>query len=237
MRIQPRRRAKAAGQQHVITLNQRFHFSQVAPVLAQRLHIIRGLEQAGRQDAAEKVAAEIAGPRGQLVLVNREYLALRNDDLDIEPVHHRLRAAVFDFCTEADERADCFLQRCCMFRVRRQILFPVMAQYADLQTADVGIECCTKVRDVMLDAARVLRIVAGDGLQQDRAILCAARHWTAVIEGEGIGNYPGAADQPVSRHQPGDATERGRPTDRSTGIGAQRRRRQPGRQCRAGAAG
>ncbi len=42
-----------------------------------------------------------------------------------------------------------------------------------------------------------------------------------------------AADQPVSRLQPGNTAIRRRPADRAAGVGAERRRHQPGRDRRA----
>ena len=71
-------------------------------------------------------------------------------------------------------------------------------------------------------------IVAGDGLQHDRAVLDGPRHRAGMVEGEGIGVDAGAADEAVGRLQPDDAAERGRAADRAAGIGAERAGHKPG---------
>ena len=90
-------------------------------------------------------------------------------------------------------------------------------------------------------AARVLRVVAGQGLEQQRAVLDAPRQRAAVIERVGVGDHARAAHQAERGHQADDTAQRGRAPDRSPGIRSERRRdeaRRDGRpRARGGAAG
>ena len=97
-----------------------------------------------------------------------------------------------------------------------------MPDDADAQSPDIAGQRRPVIRDRAVGACRVLRIVAGNRLQQDRAILDRPRHRPGMIEGEGIGVDAGAADQTVSRFQADDAAQRRRAADRAAGIGAER---------------
>ena len=88
----------------------------------------------------------------------------------------------------------------------------------------------------LLDAARVARIVAGNRLKKERAILDRARHGPAVIERERIRHDAVAAHEPVRRHEPRDAAEGRRTAYRASGVGAQRSGNEAGGQRGARAA-
>src|SRR5205823_12135797 len=69
-------------------------------------------------------------------------------------------------------------------------------------------------------ARRIARVVPREGLQHQGAILGRPGHRADMVEAErGRGN-PGAADEAVSRLDPGDAAQRGRAADRAAGVGA-----------------
>ncbi len=71
-----------------------------------------------------------------------------------------------------------------------------------------------------LGARRVARVMAGQGLQHQRAILGGPRHRTDMVEAEGGGGDPGTADEAIGRLDPGNAAQRRRPSDRAAGVGA-----------------
>ena len=83
---------------------------------------------------------------------------------------------------------------------------------------------------------RVARIVSGQGLQHQRAILGGPRHRADMVEAEGGRRHAGAADETVSRLDPGDAAQGGRAADRAAGVGADAAEDQPGRDPGTGTA-
>ncbi len=72
----------------------------------------------------------------------------------------------------------------------RYVLLPVMPQHTDAQPLYRLTQATAEIRDLMTDAARVCRVVSGKRLQQNRAVLCAARHRAAV----------GITEQFLARH-------------------------------------
>ena len=108
-----------------------------------------------------------------------------------------------------------------------QVLLPEMAEQADPQPRHGSGRGALGLGA----RARVLGVESGERVQQQAAVLGRPRQWTAVIEGEGVGNDPAAAHQAVARHETGGAGERGRTTNRTAGIGAERPETEPGRHC------
>ena len=166
----------------------------------------------------------------------RKYLALGDHHFDVEAVLHRTDAAGAHRRAHRFKHLHRIFERARMFRSRRDVFFPVVAQHPDTQSAHRLAECAAEIDSWIADAAVISGVVTGNGLQQDRAVLGTARHRSAVIESEGIGNHARPAHQPVSRHQPGDAAERRRPADRTAGIGTHCCRHETRSQCCAGAA-
>ena len=111
-----------------------------------------------------------------------------------------------------------------------------MAHDADAQPLDVAGQGRAVVGQRVPRARRVLRVVAGDRLQQDRAILDGPGHRPGVVEAVRIGIDPVAADETIGRLQPDDAAKCRRAADRAAGVGAERRRDKPGRDRRPRAA-
>ena len=111
------------------------------------------------------------------------------------------------------------------------------AQQSHSQALHVAGERCAVVGHRQNARGRVGRIVAGDGAEHQRAVPSGARHRAHVIHRPREREYAGSAHAAVGRLEPGDAAERGRDPDRSTGVGAERARRQTGRDGRAGARG
>ncbi len=179
--VQTRRGTGARGDQHVVPLVERLHCGHDAALLAARVQVVRRVVEAGRQDASEEVASEIARPRPEVVVVDGEQFAARDDKLGVEHPAQRPRAAVFHRGAPLPEHADRVFHRPRQVGMRRRILFPVVTQHADPQPPDAIVERRAVVRHVARDAACVQRVEAGHGLQQDRAVFHGARHRSAVI--------------------------------------------------------
>ena len=99
-----------------------------------------------------------------------------------------------------------------------------MAEDADLEAAQILAERLAIRGDRPPDTARVLRVVPGQRLQRQRAVLDGPRQGATVVERVGVRDHAGPAHQAERRHEPNDAAERRRPADRSAGIGAERQR-------------
>ena len=114
------------------------------------------------------------------------------------------------------------------------------AQDADPQSLQVLGERLAVRLDRARQAPRVLLVVAGERLQDDRAVVHGARERPAVIERVRVGDDARAADEAERRHEPDDTAERRGATDRSAGIRAERdrhhARRDRGARSRRGAA-
>src|SRR5262249_30001715 len=76
----------------------------------------------------------------------------------------------------------------------------------------------------------------GDGLQDNGAILDAARQRPAMVEGVRVGEDTPAAYQAKGRHQASQTAQRGRAADRATSIRTEGHRYQARRHCRPGTA-
>src|SRR6185312_6927612 len=79
-----------------------------------------------------------------------------------------------------------------------------MVDDADLETLDAGADPGAVVGDRPVGAGRVARVVAGERLQHDRAILGGPRLRADMVEAERGRRNPGAADETVGRLEPGD---------------------------------
>src|SRR5688500_5897869 len=190
-------------------------------MLAQRLHVIDRLEKTGRQRTAEEIPSEVAGPRHELLVMNGEELALGDHYLDVHAVRHRTRAGVFHSRAEALEYRNRRFHHPPLVFGTGKVLLPVVAQHPDAKSLDAALEAGAVVGDRLLDAAGVSRVIAGDRLEQDRAVFDGSRHRAAMVERERIRDHPEAAHQPVSRHEPRYAAERSRAAYRASGIGAE----------------
>src|SRR5438067_194803 len=111
-----------------------------------------------------------------------------------------------------------------------------MMDDADLHALDAAAEPRRIVGDRPVGARRIARVVAGEDLQHQRAILGGPRHRADVVEAECRRGDPGAADETVGRLDAGDAAQRGGPADRAAGVGADAAENETGRDAGAGAA-
>ena len=111
-----------------------------------------------------------------------------------------------------------------------------VVDHADAHALDAGAEQRGVVGIGSRRAGGIARIVAGERLQHQRAVLRGPRHRTDMIERERRGCDAGAADQPIGRLDAGDAAQRRGTADRAAGIGADAAEDQPCRDARAGAA-
>src|SRR5207244_11254692 len=72
-----------------------------------------------------------------------------------------------------------------------------MMDHADLEALDGAAELSGIVRDRTRGARRIARVMAGEGLQQPRAIRGGPRHRADMIEAERLRRDPGAADRSI----------------------------------------
>ena len=79
--------------------------------------------------------------------------------------------------------------------------------------------------------------MAGDGLQQDGAVLDGPGHRAGGVVGERVGHHARAADQPIGWLQPDQPAQPSRVADRAAGVRAERPHHQPRRHPGARAAG
>ena len=190
--------------------------------------VVRG-EEHGRKHARAKVGAEVSGPGDQVLLVDAEDLALSNDDLHVEIAGQRPHAAFLELRAEPAKHVERGVHGLLDVLRGRDVILPVMAQNADPEPPQILSERLPVPRNRSTQAARVLRVVAGQGLQHQRAVLHRPAERPAVVERVGVGDHAGATHQTERGHQAGDTAERRRAPDRSSGIGAERHRDQAGR--------
>src|SRR5262249_15171115 len=69
-----------------------------------------------------------------------------------------------------------------------------------------------------IGTARIVRVIAGNRLQHNRAVFGSPSHRPTVIEGERVRDHTFSADPSIGRHEPGDAAERSRVANRSAGV-------------------
>jgi hypothetical protein len=93
-------------------------------------------------------------------------------------------------------------------RVEEELL-----RHADAQAAQVWSERGAVVRHRLVHAERVLRVVAGDGLQDQGAVGGAAAHRAGVVQRPVQRHHAAQADAAVGRLEAGDAAERSRYAD------------------------
>ena len=111
-----------------------------------------------------------------------------------------------------------------------------MVDHADAQALDAATELRGVVRDRSRRAGRIARIVAGERLQHQRAVLGGPCHRPDMVQREGRRCDAGAADQPIGRLDAGDAAQRRRAADRAAGVGTDAAQDQPGGDAGTGAA-
>ena len=107
---------------------------------------------------------------------------------------------------------------------------------ADAQAAHVAGKPAGPVRHRKVGRGAVHRVVAGHGLQQQRAVLDRARHRPRLVQRAREGDDAPARAAAIGRLDPGDAAERGRLADRAASVGAGGAQAQPGRHGRGRAA-
>jgi hypothetical protein len=200
------------------------------------LDIIAAADHHGGQHAAEEILAEIAGPSAQGLFVHGEQFAFGHCHLDIVIVLRRPQSHLTESGAQRPQHGKGLLQRRVHFGCNCAIIRVQMAHDSDAQTFDVAGQRRAIIRHRAICAGRVVRVVPGDRLQHDRAVLDGPGHRAGVVEAERIRVDAIAAHQTVGRLQPDNAAERSGATDRTTGIGAERRRDKPRRHRRTRAA-
>ena len=164
---------RLAGRQHQ-QVDRRQHRLQAARQLGpepHRLDIVLGAHQAAGDDAVAQAGAEKLGTLAQIGAVDREQLGDRDDLLRIVELLERRQGHGAHAGAQAAEHIERRLEgRHGGGRGRRFVLQPLHG-HADHQSLEVAGQGRRIVGDRHLGGARILRIMAGDDLQQDRHIL------------------------------------------------------------------
>ena len=225
-----RGRSGADRHQGIVLGIDRAHFGKDAPLFTLGLDIIDGAEQTRRKGTRQEIGAEIAGPRAQFFLMGGVELGFGDDDLDVVIILGRADLRLLDDGAKTGEHFEGRLHGRRGLRVG--VVGPEMAQHAKAQSPDIAGQRGAVIGHGMIGTRRVTGVVAGNGLQQDGAVLDRPRHGAAGVEGERVRYHPMAADQAISRLQPGDAGKRRRDAHRTTGIRTQRTHNQARRHRR-----
>ena len=93
---QARRLAHAGGDEGVEPRVERLHLQHHPAMLARGLHVVVRGEEHGRQHARAEVGPEVLEACDQVLLVDAEDLALRDDDLDVEVLAERPQPTLFE---------------------------------------------------------------------------------------------------------------------------------------------
>ena len=169
--------------------------------------------------------------------MDAEQLALGDGDLHVAVLLGRAQPNVLDHRAERAQDRQRFLERGHDLGIGADVVLVEMADDADAHP----VQAVTQPRGVIgngpVGARRVLRIVAGDGLQQDRDVGHGPGHRADMVEGEGVGIHAAPAHQAVGRLQPGNPAQRRRQPDGAAGVRTECRRGEPCGHCSAGAAG
>mgnify|MGYP003693630163 CR=1 FL=1 len=138
--------------------------------------------------------------------------------------------------TRLGEQSDRGVEGVDLLRIGSDILCVEMPDDADPQASDVVTEHRPVVGHRLVGACRVGRVVPGDHLEHQRVVAHGARHRPDMVEREGERHDAAAADPAVGRLHAGDAAHRGRVANRTAGVGAECRRKEPGGETGAAAA-
>ena len=198
-------------------------------MLARGQHVVVGGEEQGRQDARAEVGAEDLGPGDQVFPVHAEDLALGDDDLDVEVLAERPHAAFLERGAEPAQDVERGVHGPAHVLGRRNVRLPVVAQDADPEPAQILAWRLAVPHDRPLEASFILRVVAGEGLQHERAIVDGPRERPAVIERVGVGDHARPAHQPERGHEADDAAEGRRASNGPAGVRAEGHRHHAGR--------
>src|SRR6185437_8391823 len=93
----------------------------------------------------------------------------------------RAQAHVLDNRTEVAQYRDRRLDRLAKRGVRRRVFLPEMPHHTDAQPLDASAQPGGEIRHGARGTTRIVRIMAGDRLQNDGAILDRARYRAGVI--------------------------------------------------------
>ena len=120
--------------------------------------------------------------------------------------------------------------------IGRRVLRMEVLNHADAQSLDAALKTGETIAGGLPRAGRIVRIVAGNRMEQDGVVFHGARHWPDVVERIGQRKHPAKADRAVGwLHADNAAACRGI-AHRTAGVSAERRRCKARRQRRARAA-
>ena len=159
------------------------------------------------------IGESLARP-GQVVGVLGD-LRMRNRDL----AHHGAGAL---------EHLDAFEHRCLDLGVELRRIEEVRAWYANPEALDVASQPGDVVRDRLVRGSRIARIVAGDYIEEGRAVPGGAGHRTDAVQAIAERHAPELGYPPEAHLEPSMSVGRRRRSHRSTGVCPQSAEDQPG---------
>lgn len=149
---------------------------------------------------------------------------LLNQYPDITKVHHGGKRHRFNACPQTAEDLERVGKCRGRFRVGPQVGLEKVSRNANANVFQMPHQRGCEIGDRYACARGIGRIMPRNGLQQESAVACAARHWARGIKGRRERIDAGSADATVGGFQTRDAAESRWNPDRATGVGPQRGR-------------
>ena len=193
--------------------------AQLAPP-PHRLQIVHAGNECAEHQAGAHPLSEIGQPGARPFLVGGGALHDRDQRAAGVPILQRRELHLADFRAEPAQRIDRGGDATLCVVADLVIGLVEMVDHADPGALDPAAERRGVIRDRPVGAGRVARIMAGERLQHQRAILGGPRHRPDMVEAERRRRDFGAADEPVGWLHSGDAAIGCWAADRSASIGA-----------------
>ena len=136
-------------------------------------------------------AAKSSGRSCTSRLVDGVGLGLMDGAVAVGPQRQRRQPDGLHAGAELLQHADRLLDRPHLIGIGFGVLFVEMLDDADAQALQPGLQILQAVRRRALRGGRIVRVVAGDGVEQDRVVLDRARHRPDVVERIGQREHAG----------------------------------------------
>ena len=172
--VDPARQQQARQRDHRVEIVHR-----VGELPAQRAaqllcpDVFRRRDEGARQQTVAGQRREILRPLLHILLVDCVGLGLMDGAVAVGPQRQRRQPDGFDAGAELLQRGDGLLDGAHLVGIGFGVLFVEMLDDADAQSLQPGLQIRQAVRRRALRRGRVVRIVAGDGVKQNRVVLDA----------------------------------------------------------------
>ena len=201
---------QTGGQQEVVVGEDVLHLARQLAAAALGLDVVDRADQPAERDPAAQQPAILVEPFGDHFLVDRQRLGGKDHPAGRVIVHHVGDPDRLHCRTQPAHRLGRRVHRGHDLGMGIEVFGVEMADQADTEAGKASVEHAPIVVDRLLAARRVDRVVTGDRLQHQRAVLGRPCHRAHRIEREGerdiaLGAYPAEG-----RLQAGDPAMRGR---------------------------